>query len=499
MASPKHREPDPRAPVIVGAAQLASPAGAPDGPIGLAVEALRRAAQDSGSGEQLLRRADAVGHVATLSWPYTDEAALIASGLGLSAPHTVRTAQLGGDGPGLLVSEMARAIAAGELDVALLSGAEAIAALRAAQKAGALPDWPSQDSAATPAKVLGTDRPGSSDGEMAVGLAAPVYVYALLETAIRARVGDGRGAHQREVAQLWSRFSDVAADNPNAALRRRVSVEELLARTSDNRPVSEPYTKLLTANAGVDQATGMIMCSAHAAAAAGIEPDRWVFVLAAAHAHDEWFVSERAELPASPAIRAMGRAALEHAGLTIDEVKHIDLYSCFPSAVQIAASELGIAPSDGRALTVTGGLTFAGGPGNNYSSHAIATLVERLREEPDTTGLSTALGWYATKHAAVVLSGSPGKEPFRLFAPSFPRPSPRRASIEHIGTATVEAYTVPYARDGSAEAAIVSALAPDGTRALARTTQPDLVGAVLTEDPLGRTAEISGARLEGLS
>jgi acetyl-CoA C-acetyltransferase len=486
---------DPRTPVIVGTAQLAPADGVPEGPIALATQALRMAAEDSGAGEGLLRRADAAGHVATICWPYTDEAAMIAQELGISPRQTVRTAQFGGDGPGLLVSEMARAIADGELDVALLSGAEALATLRAAQKVGRTPDWPSQPSSATPAKVLGTSRPGSNEAEMAVGLAAPVYVYALLETAVQARSGEDRDSHQRAIARLWARFSEIGAQNPYATLKRTVGVDELLTESADNRPVSAPYTKLLTANAGVDQATGIIMCSAQAAANAGVPRDRWVFPLAAAQAQDEWFVSERSELAASPAIRAVGRAALQHAGLAIDDLKYIDLYSCFPSAVELAAAELGLDAGDGRPLTVTGGLTFAGGPGNNYSSHGIATLVTRLRADPDAAGLSTALGWYATKHAAIVISGRPRKQHFQELRPDVERPAARPVTADRSGPATVEGYTIPYARDGSPESVIVSALAPDGTRALARSAEPGLIEAMVAEDPLGGEVSLSGGTL----
>jgi acetyl-CoA C-acetyltransferase len=486
---------DPRTPLIVGAAQVAPPEGAPQGPIALAVQALRLAAQDSGPGERLLRRADAVGHVPTLCWPYSDEAALIAAELGIFPSLTVRTAQIGGDGPGLLVAEMARAIADGELDVALLSGAEAIATLRRIQKHGAAPEWPAQDSGVAPGRVVGTHRPGSSNAELAVGLAAPVYVYALLETAVqRGR----RDAHRRRIAALWARFSEIAVANPYAKLRRAFDADELLAESARNRPVSAPYTKLLTANADVDLATGLIMCSAQAASDAGVPRERWVFPLAAAHAQDEWFPSERSELGASPAIRAVGHAALGHAGLTIDEVAEIDLYSCFPSAVEIAAAELGLELA-GRPLTVTGGLTFAGGPGNNYSSHAVATLVERLRADPDAAGLCTAVGWYLTKHAALVLGGRPPRQRFRVTAPQPEHPRARAATADYRGRATVEAYTVPYARDRTPKAVIVSALAADGTRALARSEQPRLLEAVLAEDPLGRTATVADGQLEDLS
>jgi acetyl-CoA C-acetyltransferase len=204
-------------------------------------------------------------------------------------------------------------------------------------------------------------------------------------------------------------------------------------------------------------------------------------------------MSERAELAASPAIRAVGAAALEHAGLSIDDVAHVDLYSCFPSAVQIAAGELGLALDDpSRQLTVTGGLTFAGGPGNNYAGHAIATLVERLRSDGEGFGLATATGWYVTKHAIGVYSARP---PRRLFVDidageQVDRPEPRRVSSEYSGAATVEAYTVPFGRDGTPEAAIISGIAPDGMRVLARSADHDVIDAVLHTDPLGRRVTV---------
>jgi acetyl-CoA C-acetyltransferase len=251
----------------------------------------------------------------------------------------------------------------------------------------------------------------------------------------------------------------------------------------------------MTANIQVDQATAMIMCSAEAARAAGIPTDRWMFVIAGAHAYDEWHLSERRELAASPAIRACGAAVLKHAGASIDEVAHIDLYSCFPSAVQIAARELGLTTDDPqRPLTLTGGLTFAGGPGNNYSSHAIATLVGRLREDPDALGLTTALGWYVTKHACGIYSGTPPTRPFRSIdaGDQIERPEPRQSTASYTGPATIEAYTIPHGRDGEPEAVVASALTPAGERALVRATDPEVIRSMLEEDPLGRQVELSG-------
>jgi acetyl-CoA C-acetyltransferase len=478
--------------VIVGAAQLTRDGGT-DGPIALASEALRLAADDTGTNGRLLGRADSYRHVASVCWPYSDEAALIAAELGGSPRETVRTSALGGDGPQRLVSDTARAIAAGEVEIVAITGAEALGALRRAQLAGGRPDWPHQPSGAAPTRVVGADRFPSSEAEVAVGLMAPVYNYALLESALQARAGVDRDTHMRAVAGLWSRFSEVAAANPYAKLRRRYDPAELLDQADGNRPVSAPYSKLLVANIQVDQATAMIMCSAEAARAAGVPRERWVFVVAGAHAADEWFMTERSELGASPAIHAIGEAALGHAGLTIDDVAHIDLYACFPSAVQIAATELGLGlDGPSRPLTLTGGLTFAGGPGNNYSSHAITTVVGRLREDPDATGLCTALGWYATKHACGIYSGTPPERPFSEIDANglVERPPPRLATASYEGPATVEAFTIPYGREGEPEAVIVSGLTPDGTRALARTTDPETIGRFIRDDLVGETVTL---------
>jgi acetyl-CoA C-acetyltransferase len=477
---------DPRTPVIVGAGQVSG--GGEVGPIALAVRALRAAAQDvgGGAGERLIQKADSARHVATICWPYTDEAALIAAELGATPRETVRSSQFGGDGPGRLVSDTARAIAAGEVDIALLSGAEAVSALRAAQREQRSPDWPDQAAEAKPTRTIGTDRFASNEAETAVGLLAPVYNYALLETAVQAHKHRTRADHAQAITDLWSRFSEVAAANPHAQIRTRFTASELRHRAPDNRPVSEPYSKLLTANIQVDQATGLIMCSAQAARDTGVPTERWVFPLAGAYAADEWFMTERAELAASPAIAAAGGAVLGHVRAGIDEVAHVDLYSCFPSAVQIAADALGL-DTTARTPTLTGGLTFAGGPGNNYASHGIATAVAKLREDPEALALCTALGWYATKHAVLIFSGRPGERTYsEIDANPNDRPEPIRATATYDGPATVEAYTIPYDRAGEPEALVISALTPGGTRALARITDKAAIEDALASDPIGQ-------------
>ena len=475
---------DPRTPVLVGAGQL-SHHGGPRDPVSLAADALRIAGDDSGTGDALLRRADAVCCVAPTCWHYRDMGALLAERVGATPRATLQTAMFGGDGPQRLIGETARMIAGGEADVALVAGGESVATVLAERREGRRPAWDEQEGAVRPTRIVGEDRAPTNDAEAAVGLLAPLHVYALLETAEQARAGTDRETHLRRVAELWSGFSRVAAANPHAWLQHAYTAGELATPGPSNRLVSTPYLKLLTANIQVDQAAALVMCSAEAAAGAGVPRDRWVFVWSSACALEEWFVSERAELASSPALRATGRAALEHAGLAAGDVAHVDLYSCFPVAVEIAARELGLGLE--RPLTVTGGLTFAGGPGNDYALHATATLAGLLRDDPGAVGLSTALGWYLTKHAATVFAAAPPPRPFALLEPEVERPEPRRVETDYRGPATVEAYTVPHGRDGAPEGAIVAALTPGGSRVLVRTED---AAPFLERDPLGLPWEV---------
>ena len=488
---------DERTPVIVGAGQVLRrdvPGGASCEPAAMIVEALRRAGEDSATADRLLRRADSVRCVPVIAWPYADVAALVAEDLGARPAETVQSSAIGGDGPQRLLNDTCAAIAAGQLDVALLGGGEAVASVRAARLAGGAPQWRRQDESARATRVVGEERNPLNAAETAAALQPPVFMYALLESAVRAASGADPQTHLGRIAGLWSRFSRVAAENPHAWIQRAYTPAQIATPTPENRLVCAPYTKLLTANIQVDMASGLIVCSAQAAKQAGVPRERWVFVHAGAQAQDEWHVSERAQLDASPAIRAACAAALEHADVVVDDIAHIDLYSCFPSAVQIAARELGLAIDDpARPLTVTGGLTFAGGPGNNYAGHAIATLVHRLREDPDAYGLATALGWYVTKHAAGVYSARPPHRPFASLDGRPRQPPARRALTDYTGPATIEAYTVTYQRDGSPQAAIISALTPEGGRALLRTPDHDLIEAVLGADPIGWRVDVIGA------
>ena len=487
---------DPRTPVIVGVGQVTQrvePADALE-PVDLMAEAARRAAADA-TVDRLLAAIDSIRVVQSLTRRYPDPGALVAERLGCSPRQTAVTT-LGGNSPQSLVSDTAMAIGRGELDVALLTGAEAWRTRMALRRAGAKADWTTQPDDTPPPDRIGSEMEMSSPAETALGIVEPVQIYPIFENALRAQAGRTVEEHARFISELWAGFSEVASTNPYAWSRERRSAEEIRTVSPTNRMVGFPYPKLMNSNNDVDQSAALLLCSAEAARGAGVPEERWVFPHAGTAAHDHPFVSNRADLRSSPAMRFAGRRVLDLAGVGPDDLTHVDLYSCFPSAVQIAAGEIGL-PLD-RPLTVTGGLCFAGGPWNNYVMHAIATMVSLLRKDPDAVGLNSANGGFITKHAFGVYSARPPADGFRFedVQAEVDAVPARPFADGYEGPAQIESYTVMHERDGSPANAIVACLTDDGARSWATSTDVDLLVAMTEEEFCNRPAVVgAGGRL----
>ncbi len=483
-----------RLPVLIGAAQYTHhPDAASECPEPLAMmeQVARAACADAGS-SRILQAIDSVQVVNIFCWTYADPPGMLAARLGIEPRHRLYTA-IGGNTPQWLVNGAADAIARGEIDVALLVGAEAMRTLRSYRSRGAMPPWTVSEGRP---QMVGDLRPGVNDLEARHGMRLPVEVYPLFENALRARAGESIAEHQRKVGALMARFTRVAARNPHAWFREERTPEELITVGPDNRMVGFPYPKRLNAIIEVDQAAAVVMTSLARAKDLGVPQDRMVFLWGGADATDIWYVSERLNYVESPAIRAAGRAALGQAGVQIDDVAYIDLYSCFPSAVQIGRDALGIAPDDPRDLTVTGGLPYHGGPGNNYSMHAIATMVDLLRRDPTAKGLVTALGWFITKHSVGVYSGSPpGREwsrDVRCYDEAQDIARAPQVVAEADGAASIETYTVVHGRDGAPERGIVIGRLDDGRRFLANIPADDraALDALEREEGVGRRGRV---------
>ena len=483
---------DPRTPVLVGVGQLSQRVDRgepPLEPVDMMAEALRRAETDAGA-DGLLAAADSIRVICLLSWRYQDPGALVAQRVGASPSETGLTV-MGGNYVQTIVNRTANDIAAGRADVVLLCGAEAWRTRTAARKADADLGWTEQPADVAPTVLWGGDDPDlMGPAEVARGIFMPVQIYPMFDIARRAAAGLGVDEHRRRIAELWSGFSEVAASNPNAWIQQRFAPEEIMEATEANRMVGFPYTKLLNSNNAVEQGAGLIMCSAARATALGVPRDRWVFPHAGADAHDHWWVSERDELHRSPAIRIAGARAMELAGVDVDDLAHIDVYSCFPSAVEVAADELGLGLD--RQLTVTGGLSFAGGPWNNYVMHAIAAMADVLRADPGSRGLVTANGGYLTKHAFGVYATDPPSGGFRhADCQAEVDALPRRVAVESApGPASIETYTVMHGRDGAPETAFAALRVEGDRRTWGRSSDPDLMAAMVAEEWVGRGVEL---------
>jgi acetyl-CoA C-acetyltransferase len=484
---------DPRTPVLVGAGQWSNRVDRGEPPVepaDLVAGALRRAADDSGAGPDVLRGLDAVRIVSMFSGRYRNAAALVAERVGAS-PRDTAVSPVGGNEPQTLVNRACHDIAAGRADLVAIGGAEAWRS-RSRIRAGEDLGWTRQDESMPPARLTGPEADLIHPVEAAHAVVAPTQIYPLFEQALRHAAGRTVDEHLVHLGELWAGFSAVAATNPHAWIQDRLTPEQIRTPSPDNRWICWPYTKVMNANNAVEQGAAVLLCSAARAEALGIARDRWVFPLASVEAHDHYAVSERADLCSSPAVRLAGRRLFELAGLGIDDVVHVDIYSCFPSAVQIAAGELGLPPD--RQLTVTGGLSFAGGPWNNYVSHSIAAMAGVLRSDPGAVGLITANGGYVTKHALGLYSTEPPAAGFQWDdVQDAVDALPRRVVREQAdGPARIESWVVQHDRAGEPERAIATCLLDDGSRAWATSEDADTVAELRSgAEQIGRQVKLT--------
>lgn len=490
-------------PVLVGVGQVTIRVGDiadARSPLDLMAEATHLAATDTGKPE-ILQDVDSVQVVNVISWPTTDPAADLATRLGMPAGERVYTS-IGGNTPQWLVNRTARRLALGEIRAALLVGAEAMHSVRLAQKQRAELPWPPRG---RPEPNAGDTRPGVNALEARHGAMLPVRIYPLFENAIRAARRWGIEEHRAKLGHLGERFSAVAAGNPHAWFRQARTAGEIMTVGPANRMVGFPYPKFLNAIIEVDQGAAVLMTTESFARELGIPRERWVYLHGFGQATDAWFISDRATYHESPAIAAAGSQAFSMAHTEIQQVEHVDLYSCFPAAVQFGRDALGIGLDDPRPLTVTGGLACFGGPGNNYSMHAIATMCEKLRSAPATRGLVSAMGWYSTKHAVGIYGAS---RPEGDWQPADPAPDQRQldaqphpAVVEHAdGAGTVETYTVAYSRDGEPEQAIIIGRTDDGARFWANgPTDTAHIAALTSEEGVGLRGRVSPGDATGVN
>ncbi|MBZ5739829.1 acetyl-CoA acetyltransferase [Nocardioides mangrovi] len=504
MRSPdRYDDLDPATPVLVGVGQYAEriddPGYAGFSAADLAGRAAATALADTGADPAALAAAiDTVAGVRQFetSTPIA-EAPLgradnfpraVARRVGADPAHAILEV-VGGQAPQALVTELAGAIAAGEREVVLVTGAEAISTARHLAGSDDPPDF--SETVGGQLEDRGIGLRGLVFWQTVIHglLDAPVQ-YALFENARRARLGLSREEYAAGMGALFAPFTEVAAANPWSAAPEVRTARELATPTERNRPIVDPYPRFLVARDQVNQGAAVLLTSVAAARRLGIPEDRWVFLHGHADLRSRDFF-DRQDLSAYPAAVLAVRHALEVAGLGLDDVDLLDLYSCFPVAVSSVLDGLGLDADDPRGFTLTGGLPFFGGAGNNYSMHAIAEAVERCRAEPDAVALVGANGGMLSKYSVGLYSARPAA--WRADASSevqaeidaWPAPT---LDPHPEGWATVETYTVRFGRDGHGPGIVVGRLEESGARFMATAPEDDEeVFAVLGgPDPVGR-------------
>jgi acetyl-CoA C-acetyltransferase len=501
MTTQRYQTPQDNTPIIIGAGQYverlhtqSEPPFAP--PMQLAAIACQTALRDAGIAAAEIDTIAVIrlfsDTVKTWHSPYggsNNPPESIASRIGATPAHRIYS-NAGGTEPLHVMVELLGAIARGEKTLALLTGAEAIASQRFGMRNSFEDDW--REEFDIPFENRQYRQRFVSPEEISCGLSLPVRSYAVIENIQAHSMGHSLQQHRDYMAQLMAPFSTVAEANPYSQSPVAHTAQALAAIDAGNYLISLPYSKLLIAQDAVNQASALLLTSVGHARHLGVDPRQWIFLEAYAEGVDQ-YLSQRVDPGRSTAMERVLTTALEMAGATHADMDLIDIYSCFPCAVHAACEVLGL-PTDGsRALTVTGGLPYFGGPGNNYSAHALAEVAVRLRGGA-ARALITANGGILSKHAAAVLTSQPERaanidlskdDGLTVDCTNIPL----RPMIDIPQRGDIISYTVIPRRD-KADIGMVLAETPAGERFLASSTESAVTGWMQDNSPIGRSIDV---------
>src|SRR4051812_39091486 len=472
MATASSPVPADRIPVIVGVGEISDrPADLKSGlePLALLEQALRRAEQDSGG--KLLGEIQSLDVVNFLSWRYHDPATELSARLGIAPKHSFY-GPVGGESPIRYLHEAAQRIARGECSVAAVCGAEAQSTATKAQRTGVeLPWTPFAHDVPEPKRGAAFQKPMA----VKLGVFRPVTVYPFYEAATSAHWRQTPREAMAESGQLWSTFSEVASQNPNAWIKRRYASEEITTPSPDNRLIAWPYTKLMVANPTVNMGGAVLLTSLAKARAAGIAEDRLIYVWGGASAEEQRDYLIRDQFIQSHPQNAVLEAVMDLAGGDGKAFDAIELYSCFPCVPKMARRTLGL--GDDVRPTVTGGLTFFGAPLNTYMTHAACAMVRRVRDGAKL-GLLYGQGGFVTKHHALVVSKAPPRAALAQESSVQGEADRNKRAVPDFvtqpgGKGKVESFTVLYGRGGDVEHGVVMLRSEDDRRTLARIPASD--------------------------
>lgn len=489
-------------PILVGVGEVSERIEAPDyaerSPVELAAAAAQVALEDALSVAKLAPEIDVIASIRQFEISHGAAVApfghsnnfprSIAKRIGANPARAVLEIS-GGQGPQHLINEFSQEIAKGEIGMALIVGSEAISTMRHVLEKKETRDWSETVSGTLEDRGYGVEGLLTPD-LIQHGARTPIQMYALFENARRARLGLDRASYALEMGRLFAPFTKVAAQNPHAMSQQVFTAEELATVTPKNRLVADPFPRRMVARDQANQGAAVLFTSVGKARALGIPEEKWVYLHGGADAKER-IVMERQDLSKSKAsVRTIERA-LEVANLALSDIDVIDLYSCFPIAVFNITDAFGLKADDPRGLTVTGGLPFFGGAGNNYSMHAIATMVQRLRSAPGKFGLVAANGGFLSKYSVGVYSTRPAawkgfdSKALQAEVDGWAAPS---IDPHPTGRATVETYTVDYS--GPEPRGLLIGRTAADARFVALADDPAVVQTLIAEDPTGATIDV---------
>ena len=453
----------------------------------------RTAAGDSGVGARALEELDALDVVYCQTWQYDHPPQRLADRLGAS-PKRGYYSGIGGTTPQVLVQDAAARILNGTSDLVMVIGAEALATQRAYKKRGERAPYSFKPEQKRPFPWEAPFHPS----ELAHELMQAWLTFAVFDNARRAHLGIPLPEYRIRLGKLLAPMTKIAAGNPDAWFRVERNADVVIEPRPDNRMVGYPYTKYMVSIMDVDMAAAVLLASRERADALGVPEERRVYVRGWCYATDPTYVGEHRDLWRSPAMAAASAEALRGARIGIDDVAHLDLYSCFGSSVNFARDALGMDDDDPRPLTVTGGLPYHGGAGSNYMTHSIATMTDALRNDPGSYGLVSGVGMHMTKHVFGLYSTEPG-----VVSPPAQAEMQTRLDADgavgivdrHEGDATVAAYSVVHGRDGEPEWAVLVCDVPGG-RAYARLSDDHAMFEAEAKELVGTTVRLTPTEVD---
>ena len=238
----------------------------------------------------------------------------------------------------------------------------------------------------------------------ALGLMAVGY-YAILESALRSSKKLSIQEHREMLGKLYEKFSLIASLNSDGWIDEKLEWKNIATPSKKNPVQATPYNKYHCTSWNVNQASAMILCSENLADKLNIPINKRIYPLASSETNHMIATIQRPNMIKPLGLELAAKFIIEISKENNFSANTFDLYSCFPVAVQMFSDVLGLKDEDIK--TVTGGMSFAGGPLNNYMIHSTVKMLSDIRKDNNKIGLVTGVSGMMTKQAFALWAKEP--------------------------------------------------------------------------------------------